>query len=633
MIHAIDPYQRHAAPIENRTDTFLQHLRFQFDAKSLGHNHVYRILIILTLASLWGSILYSDASAQTSGDISSHDVISDTVPVRRTNWTDTLTLPQFDPARGILTQIELILAGEVNGSVRIENLDAAAATITAESISDIVLERPDGTFITMATPNSARSVTLTAFDGTVDFAGSSGTFLEDMVGIDISERTVYTAFNDLEPFVGSGSIELAVGATGRSRATGAGNLGLSFSTMAGAAITVTYVYTQPAIMLEKATNGEDADQLPGPSLLLGAPVIWTYVVTNIGGTPLEDITLVDDQEGNVTATCPQTTLALGESMICEVTGIVQRGQYTNTAVVTGQVPDDMPGLPRSVTAEDPSHYTGVGEPAIALEKATNGEDADQLPGPLVAAGDVVTWTYVVHNIGDILLENITLVDDQEGNISASCPQSQLAADETMTCTVTGIAIQGQYTNTAVVTGTTPSDSIRPNVPVTAEDPSHYTGTTVQLCPVDGDGNVILPALRYLGEGVGVYDVDTDEIFVIKKFSPFRFVNEATAFYESTKRTGAPERVWACSGECAFTRGLEESIDLGFLPVDTALHIVVLDDDPDERINLLLANKEIASPVIRFTEQSLTEEWRVQLPLSAEWQFYADDSIGLYLCVQ
>src|SRR5258706_300293 len=36
----------------------------------------------------------------------------------------------------------------------------------------------------------------------------------------------------------------------------------------------------PAIALTKYTNGEDADLPPGPQVLAGSTVTWTYLVTN-----------------------------------------------------------------------------------------------------------------------------------------------------------------------------------------------------------------------------------------------------------------------------------------------------------------------------------------------------------------
>jgi len=441
---------------------------------------------------------------------------SDDLPLQPTNWSRTLAIPRFEPVHGLLTKVEVVLTGQVSGSARLENLDAAPALVTAESVADLQLERPDGIVITNVSPMATRTERLQAFDHTLDYGGTSGLTIDDLVGFELSERIVYTDATALQLFMGDGYLDLRIRATGRSRATGAGNLALGFRTAAGAAVTVTYTSVQPA---------------------------------------------------------------------------------------------------------------------IDLEKLTNGEDADLLPGPLVAAGAPITWHYLVHNIGEIDLEAIRLFDDREGDMMAHCPQQTLAVDEQMICLFTGIAQAGQYTNTAVVTATTPADSLRPNLSVTDEDPSHYFGTQIAVCPIDEKGMARLPTLRYLGEGVGEYRlVEPEEQLIIKQFGPFRFTNQLHSPYRSTHMLGAPERLWACSGDCRFIRGWEEILDLGFLPAESTLHLVLIDDDDDDRINTLFANDQINQPLLRITEASLTRYLSVPLPEMAAWHLNIADSIGLYLCV-
>ncbi|MDP6350564.1 MAG: hypothetical protein QGG58_12465, partial [Chloroflexota bacterium] len=59
-----------------------------------------------------------------------------------------------------------------------------------------------------------------------------------------------------------------------------------------------------------------------------------------------------------------------------------------------------------LTSDDPVNGTTIiPEPDIDIEKATNGEDADDPTGPLVPVGDAVTWTYVVTNTGNVELTN------------------------------------------------------------------------------------------------------------------------------------------------------------------------------------------------------------------------------------
>ena len=91
------------------------------------------------------------------------------------------------------------------------------------------------------------------------------------------------------------------------------------------------------VMIEKATNGQDADSPPGPVLMAGDAVLWTYTVTNGTGRDLVDIAVSDDQ--GVTVTCPGTILGAGESFVCTGAGTAQTGQYANVGTVTAQMPD------------------------------------------------------------------------------------------------------------------------------------------------------------------------------------------------------------------------------------------------------------------------------------------------------
>jgi len=109
----------------------------------------------------------------------------------------------------------------------------------------------------------------------------------------------------------------------------------------------------------------------------------------------------------------------------------------------------------------------VANPGIAIEKHTNGEDADSAPGPTIAVGDPITWTYVVTNTGGATLTNIVVTDSDLGTVGII---TSLAPGASQTLTKTGTAVVGQYANTGTATvsygGTTYSDS----------DDSHYFGS-------------------------------------------------------------------------------------------------------------------------------------------------------------
>jgi uncharacterized repeat protein (TIGR01451 family) len=209
--------------------------------------------------------------------------------------------------------------------------------------------------------------------------------------------------------------------------------------------------------LEKRTNGEDADFVPGPAVLVGSPVLWTYVVTNTGDVDLTAVTITDDK--GVAVICPKTTLQPGESMTCTGQGTALGGPYANTGTASGQPPEGP-----AVTASDPSHYIGL-VAGIDLEKRTNGQDADTAPGPDILVGSTVQWTYVVTNIGDTALTSLQVTDDK--GVAVSCPKTTLQPGESMTCSASGTATAGQYANVGTVSGQALG------IAFTSTDPSHY----------------------------------------------------------------------------------------------------------------------------------------------------------------
>ncbi|RMH20729.1 MAG: hypothetical protein D6696_07605, partial [Acidobacteria bacterium] len=221
----------------------------------------------------------------------------------------------------------------------------------------------------------------------------------------------------------------------------------------------------PGILVEKRTNGFDADLAPGPQLALGDAVTWTYQVTNVGDLPFEDVQVTDD-DPSLTVSCPQFDLEPGESMTCTATGFVQTAcQYRNVGTARGFTSDGV-----EVADTDASHFFGKEEASIELEKATNGADADVGPGPEIEVGKAITWTYVVTNTGQVAVEGVAVSDDDPA-LELICGKTALAPGESMTCTATGKAAAGPYKNVGTVTARTAGCGTE----VRDDDPSHYLG--------------------------------------------------------------------------------------------------------------------------------------------------------------
>jgi hypothetical protein len=229
--------------------------------------------------------------------------------------------------------------------------------------------------------------------------------------------------------------------------------------------TVHYVGIVPTagIAIVKRTNGIHVELGPGPKLIVGSVVQWTYVVTNVGEAPLADVNVVDSQGAAVA--CPKSALAPAESMTCTASGTAELGQYTNIGTATGTPPAGP-----AVSASDTSWYYGV-SPSIALEKLVNGHEADSPPWPEFVVGSALLWTYVVVNTGTYELTSILVVDDQ--GVAVTCPKTVLAPGESMTCTGSSKAVAGETTNLATVGASWNADGGA----VSAQDPATYVGRT------------------------------------------------------------------------------------------------------------------------------------------------------------
>jgi LPXTG-motif cell wall-anchored protein len=105
---------------------------------------------------------------------------------------------------------------------------------------------------------------------------------------------------------------------------------------------------------------------------------------------------------------------------------------------------------------------------VTIVKSVNGQDANTAPGPVLELPGTANFTYLVTNTGQVALTKVAVTDNKLGAIT--CPKAALAAGESMTCTASAAATQGQYTNVGTVTGTAPDSSV-----VTSSDVANYFG--------------------------------------------------------------------------------------------------------------------------------------------------------------
>ncbi|MCD6136616.1 DUF11 domain-containing protein, partial [Candidatus Bipolaricaulota bacterium] len=236
----------------------------------------------------------------------------------------------------------------------------------------------------------------------------------------------------------------------------------------------------PGIDIEKSTNGQDADTAPGPSLTVGSPITWSYVVTNTGNVTLTDIVVTDSVLGAVGTIA---SLAPGVSQTLTMNGTAAAGQYVNTGTATVNYGG------KEYTDSDDSHYFGAGADLSLTKSVDNAEPQE---------GDTIVYTITLTNGGpstatgvqvtDALPAGLTYVSDNGGGAYDSgtgvWSVASLASGSSMSLAISATVDVGTagstLTNTAEVTvAGQPDPDSTPNNHDPDEDDQSSIDLTVQ----------------------------------------------------------------------------------------------------------------------------------------------------------
>lgn len=451
-------------------------------------------------------------------------IYTDTIPLQPMDFTDTLTLPKFDPTLGILTGVEITLTGEISGLVSYTNPRGSSVSLALQIIGNEELGLLDQTKLVASSP-------LITISGSLP----PGFSHSELIAKSVIKNQSYSAEPDLVPYRGIGSFTLPFTATSSFIGTGVANILLELRTDAQAMATIHYIYAIPQIQIKKFTNGPgqnpaDADNPNDPDVPQIHPgdlVTWTYLVTNTGNItiPLATVVVTDSQPGVTPVRVSSSDvnndglLSPGEVWIYQATGVVANLDTPPSAitVVPGCNPTgtQAPGIRPTyenigfvtvpgATANDPSHYCNPPNPGIAIKKLTNTFDANNPDGadvPQIQPGAPVTWTYIVTNTGNITFAfaSVVVTDSQPGVTPLWVASSDVHNDQLLSpgevwlYQATGSAqnLKAPSAGVTTVPGCNPNDTQVPgerptyfnlgqvNVPgATANDPSHYCNPPV-----------------------------------------------------------------------------------------------------------------------------------------------------------
>jgi len=170
---------------------------------------------------------------------------SATLSIQFTDWSRTVTLPQFDPSYGTLVSVQIRVDATVRSISRVENLDPVprAGTVSGAEVA-LVVGDGLGTAWLAATPSVRFTNNLAAYDGLSDFGGTSG--------VSNARRTALLSAANLvsDPldFVGIGTFSASVSAVGTGFCIGPVNYLLAVLPELGVTVTVTYEYEESVVM-------------------------------------------------------------------------------------------------------------------------------------------------------------------------------------------------------------------------------------------------------------------------------------------------------------------------------------------------------------------------------------------------
>jgi uncharacterized repeat protein (TIGR01451 family) len=249
-------------------------------------------------------------------------------------------------------------------------------------------------------------------------------------------------------------------------------------------------------IIKTAGDAADGDVLATEA----GPVTYTYVVTNTGPLDLVDVTVTDDAgtpsdtSDDFEADCPQTTLAVDESMTCTAT-VEILVDTLNVAVARGVTVGGNP-----VEDEDDAAVI-VEEFGLVIDKTNDAPivpielpDGSIVDLPTVEEGGTVTYTLDYTLLGDpvtngvitdVLPVGVTYVDGSATDDAQFTFQGYDDATRTLTWTAENVSEDGSVTYQATVDADA-AELIQPLVNVAVID-------SEETEPEDDDSEVFVPA--------------------------------------------------------------------------------------------------------------------------------------------
>ena len=221
------------------------------------------------------------------------------------------------------------MGGNIQGQAKVESLDTSPTNVNLNFSATLTLTRPDLSVIVVTVPLANFNDSLTSFDGTIDFGGTSGV-THPGINVSASNNAISPPpASDLILFSGPpgspGTINLPVTAVGSSTATGSGNIITQFTTAAAADVQVCYTY----LVNTPPTFGAPTP-VCGSTIPASAGVPLSFTVCAGDTNPADTVTLTSAALPAGATTTPALP-ASGNPVCVTVNWTPTVGQIGNTA--------------------------------------------------------------------------------------------------------------------------------------------------------------------------------------------------------------------------------------------------------------------------------------------------------------
>jgi uncharacterized repeat protein (TIGR01451 family) len=186
----------------------------------------------------------------------------------------------------------------------------------------------------------------------------------------------------------------------------------------------------PELSIVKDDGGATYDEV-------GDVINYTIVATNIGNVTLKGVVVTDALVDAGSLVCTPATpvdLAPGESISCTATHTVTQDDLDNGVYLNTACANDTDGPAAEVC--DDEDTPGEQNPALAITK-------DVAEVEFTDVGQVLHYTIVVTNVGNVTLQDVVVTDAQVSDLvcTPATPIANLAVGDSFTCTATHTTTQ------------------------------------------------------------------------------------------------------------------------------------------------------------------------------------------------